>query len=634
MIKKLVFVLLWGVCSFMMYAQQNLTNDNFTIEINRKTEEIEISYKGISYLKLNTLLNGESNFGKAKVRKRSFEGETKFGERKVVLDYLDYSFSNKDGVGFQILLFDEAVAIRQHFGAFDTIYSEVFEISFEEQPSFIAQQLLPEKNFSAGYEAPYEFLSENDTIDGLLVTPLIFEISQQKIQFFETDLLDYPALFWEVDGLSASSVFPAYPKKIKTRNTQFYVQDVVEREDFLALNTKGQSTPWRVFKFVNEDTDLIHSDILYALNTKAEDINFDWVKPGKVAWDWYSANRLFDVDFEAGINTATYKYYVDFAAEYGIEYINIDEGWSDNGDLFDLNEEVDVPSVVSYAKEKGVGVFLWATSNTVNNQMDEAFKKFEEWGVSGVKVDFFLRDDQQMLQLYERMAIKAAEHKLLLNFHGCSKPTGLQIKYPNVMNYEAVRGLEYNKFEGSPGATPDQLAMIPFIRSAAGPMDYTPGAMLHYNKEDWQPNFFRPPALGTRCLQLASYVVLDQPLVMLAESPSHYEKEPEIVKAIVDIPTVWDEIVPLDAKVGSYAVVAKRKGDKWYVGGVTNWEARTLTLDLSKLGEGQKNINIFSDGINAESMPHDYDFQAKAIDMSQPFTVKMASGGGFLMVVE
>jgi len=353
-----------------------------------------------------------------------------------------------------------------------------------------------------------------------------------------------------------------------------------------------------------------------------------------------NANNLTGVPFKTGFNTETYKYFIDFAARNGIEYINLDEGWSDQFDLLKINDgsvtlgtnptlsaDLNMKELFAYAREKNVGIILWCVWHTLDRQLEEALAQFEKWGVAGLKVDFMDRDDQLVVNFYERVAREAAKRHMLVNFHGAYKPTGLERTYPNVINREGVQGLEYNKFSNQ--ATPEHAVSIPFIRMLAGPMDYTPGAMTNANKEDFRIINDRPMSQGTRCHQLAMYVVYYAPLEMLSDAPTRYEKEPDILHFLASAPTVWDETLPLDGKVSDYVMMARRKGSTWWVGAMTDWTARSLTLDLNFLGEGTYTMELFRDGANAHRIGDDYVREVKTVTRNDKISLELAPGGGW-----
>ena len=382
-----------------------------------------------------------------------------------------------------------------------------------------------------------------------------------------------------------------------------------------------------------EDRQLLDSDLVYALSRPATG-DFSWVKPGKVAWDWWNAWNLYGVDFRAGINTQTYKYYIDFAAANGIEYVILDEGWAVNlqADLFQVVPEIDLPQIVDYANAKGVGIILWAGYWAMNRDVEGICKHFSEMGVKGFKIDFMNRDDQQMVDFYRETAEIAARYHLLVDYHGAFKPSGLQRPYPNVINHEGVAGLEQMKWAQ---ASVDQVTydvQIPFIRMFAGPLDYTQGAMRNATRGNYRPVNSEPMSQGTRCRQLAEYILFEAPLTMLCDSPSNYLAEPECLKWMAAVPTVWDETVALDGQVGDFAAIARRSGSDWYVGAMTDWSAREMELDLARfLPAGRYQVEIFCDGPNADRAARDYRHVTEELTVvpGRTITVMMASGGGW-----
>ena len=356
-----------------------------------------------------------------------------------------------------------------------------------------------------------------------------------------------------------------------------------------------------------------------------------WIKPGKLAWDYWNAWNIYGVDFRAGINTNTYLYYIDFAAKNGIEYVLLDEGWAESTDIMKVVPEIDLPYIIRYARLKGVSILLWGGWLPLSQKMDEALEHYAELGVKGFKVDFMDRDDQKMVNFYYRLAQKAAEHNLIIDFHGAYKPTGLQRTYPNVINFEGVYGLEYLK--GDYPDMPFNDVTIPYIRMLAGPVDYTPGAMVNANKESYRGIHSIPMSQGTRAHQVALYVVFESPLNMLADSPNNYMKEQETTDFLRQIPTVFDQTVALDGKVGEYAVIAREKSDIWYWGAITNWETREITIDFSFLKEGNWQMELFRDGVNADRNGNDYKREVINVNINSKIKVSLATGGGMASMI-
>ncbi|MCU0352652.1 MAG: glycoside hydrolase family 97 protein [Cytophagales bacterium] len=444
----------------------------------------------------------------------------------------------------------------------------------------------------------------------------------------ESDLLDYPGMNLTAEGQALRGAFAAYPKKTKIGGHNNFNMPVEERESFIARTAGTRTFPWRIVAFADSDKDLLANQLVYLLASESKIGDASWVKPGRVAWDWWCNLNLWNVPFKTGFNTESYKYFIDFAAENGLEYVNLDEGWSDQFDLLKVTDKLDMPEVIRYAKQKNVGLILWCVWHTLDRQMIPALEQFAKWGIAGLKVDFMDRDDQEVVNFYERLLREASKRKMLVNYHGAYKPTGLQRTYPNNINREGVKGLEWNKFSKE-GISPEHDVTLPFIRMVAGSMDYTPGAMTNANKTDWRQVFDRPMSQGTRCHQLAMFVTYFAPLQMLSDAPTAYQREPEVLKFLATVPTVWDETRPVDGRVGDYVAVARRKGNVWYAGAMTDWEARTLKMKLDFLGNGLYQAEIFQDGPNAHRVGNDYKRVVRQVSHNDELTVEMAPGGGW-----
>ena len=467
----------------------------------------------------------------------------------------------------------------------------------------------------------------------LMFLPLVVDAGDGvKVCITETDLENYPGLYLTNAGAAKNGlkgVFAPYPEKQEQGGHNRLQMLVRERKDHIAKVDAPRTFPWRV-AIVGSDTDLAASNLSYLLAAPSRLDDIAWIKPGKVAWEWWNDWNLSGVDFRAGVNTATYKYYIDFAASEGIEYVILDEGWAVNkqADLMQVVPAIDLQEIVNYGRQKGVGIILWAGYWAFDRDLERVCKHYSEMGVKGFKVDFMDRDDQQMTAFNYRAAETAAKYKLLLDLHGTHKPAGLNRTWPNVLNFEGVHGLEQMKWQPP---TVDQMkydATIPFIRQAAGPMDYTQGAMRNAIKKNYHPCNSEPMSQGTRCHQLALYVVLDSPLNMLCDSPTAYLHEKESADFIAAIPTVWDETRILDGRMGEYILTARRKGTTWYIGGITDWTPRDVEVDLSFLG-GAYDAVLFRDGVNADRRASDYKRETLRVDASEPLKLHLAPGGGF-----
>lgn len=455
-----------------------------------------------------------------------------------------------------------------------------------------------------------------------------------KVLVTESDLRHYPGMFLynEGDASTLSGRFAPYPKEIEQGDHNMLQGVVKTREDYIAKCSGNEAFPWRIIMVTDNDAHLAVNDLVWLLGKPADPAeDYSWVRPGKVAWDWWNAWNLYGVDFRAGINNDTYKYYIDFAASHGIEYVILDEGWAVNkkADLMPVIPEIDLPMLCGYARERGVGLILWAGYWAFDRDMENVCRHYSEMGIKGFKVDFMDRDDQIMVDFHKRAAEMAAKYHLMIDFHGTYKPAGLNRTWPNVVNYEGVHGLEQMKW--SPN-TVDQVTYdvtVPFIRMAAGPMDYTQGAMRNSTKNNYHPVNTEAMSQGTRCRQLAEYVVFESPLNMLCDSPSNYMAEPLCTKYIADCPVVWDESIAVNGEISKYITLARRSGDVWYVGSMTDWNARDLDIDLSFLGEGHWTMEIFCDGINADRAARDFRHEIQTVPENRQVRIHMAPGGGW-----
>ncbi len=482
---------------------------------------------------------------------------------------------------------------------------------------------------------------EHTTVNGLeterlCFTPLLVDCGDNmKLAIAEADIQGYPGMYMQPTWNGFDGYLARLPKRVEVGGHNDLERLVKERHDYLATLDGPRSLPWRAFIVSRRDAHLLHNDMVYRLASPSRVEDTSWIKPGKVAWEWWCALSLRGVDFVAGVNTATYKRFIDFAAANGIEYVILDEGWATKGkaDLFDVVPEIDLAEIIDYGHQLGVDIILWAGYLAMDKDMERVCKHYSDMGVKGFKIDFLDRDDADMIDFMWRAADACARNHLLVDFHGCSKPWGLQRAYPNVVNYEAVFGLEQMKWTKQDVDMPEYDTTLPFIRLLAGPMDYTQGALRNFIKGEYRPNHSHPGAMGTRCHQLAEYVIFDAPLSMLCDSPTDYEQEPITIQAIAATPTVWDETRGLDGRVGEYVVEARRSGDQWWVGALTNWEPRTLQVILPEEMRGRQLI-MYLDGRNAHRDGRDLRLDRLTVPADGRITIPMASGGGFFAFTE
>ena len=544
--------------------------------------------------------------------------------------------------------YDEGVAYRfeTDFGKNIIVENETADFNFDaDYQAYIPYVLrragqegdLISQQFYNSFENTYTHtpLSQMDPMK-LAFLPLLVELKDgKKAVITEADLEDFPGLYLrnEKGAQGLVAVHAGYPK-VREQGGHNNLQWIVkERENYIVKTAGKRSFPWRCIVISENDGELADSDLVYLLASPSRVTDVSWIQPGKVAWDWWNAWNIYGVDFEAGINNDTYKYYIDFASQYGIEYVILDEGWAVNkqADLFQVVPEIDIQELVDYGAERNVGIVLWVGYASIDKDMENVCQHYSDMGVRGFKVDFMDGDDQMIVDFYYRMARTAAKYHLFIDFHGAYKPTGLHRTYPNVLNHEGVYGLEQAKWDNQSDLVLNEVT-IPFIRMVAGPMDYTQGAMKNANKNNFAAIYTEPMSQGTRCRQLAEYIIFESPFNMLCDSPSNYLKEDECTQFIANVPTTWDETMVLDGKVGEYLVIARKKDFRWYIGAITNWEERDIELDLGVLPNfGAKSGHIFRDGPNANRVARDY-VSEQAQVMGNKVKFHLAKGGGAVIV--
>ena len=497
-----------------------------------------------------------------------------------------------------------------------------------------------ESQYFSSFENRYEYTPVSQwNKDRIAFLPLMVDGPDgKKIIITEADLMNYPGMYlYNGDGGSdLVAKFAGYPDQVEQGGHNRLQMIVQNRRPFIAECGAGEVFPWRIIAVSENDIQMADNDMVYRLATPADpQADWSWVKPGKVAWDWWNDWNIEGVDFRSGINNDTYKFYIDFASANGIEYVILDEGWSVPGaaDLFQVVPEIDLEMLVKYATDRNVGLILWAGYWAFDRDMEKVCEHYSKMGIKGFKIDFMDRDDQYMVDFHRRAAETTAKYHMLADFHGTYKPTGLHRTYPNVINYEGVHGLEQMKWSDPSVDQVTYDVTVPYIRMMAGPMDYTQGAMRNASKWNYRPVNSEPMSQGTRCRQLAEYVIFDSPLNMLCDSPSNYMREAECLEFMAQIPTVWDETRGLSGEVGKHIAIARRSGDVWYVGGLTDWSERTVKVDLGFLPEGDYAVEVFTDGANAHRMARDYKKTIVEVPADRQMEFHMAPGGGFALKI-
>lgn len=550
----------------------------------------------------------------------------KYRERKVAYNEYVLSFNDYD---IQFRVYDEGVAYR-FVGKKDKVGKvESEEVEYVFDPIDSSYVLLT-KNLQNWFEEQYTYkpLSQLPK-DSISIIPTMTRANGYSVLIAEADLHDYAGLYLRPTGKGFEGVSPQYPSKEQFLNgtEKLYA---TERENYIVKCNLKRAFPWHVLGIYDSDVKILDSELIYDLSAQTME-DYSWIKPGKALWDWWNGRNIYNVDFKSGVNTDTYLYLIDFAAANQIPYVLIDAGWSAEDDLLTLNPEVNMPQISSYAHKKNVGILLWAKWINVNRQMDEAFKEMSEWGVKGIKIDYMDRNDAKMVNFYERVASKAASCHMMVDFHGAYPNEGMRALYPNLMTREGLIGMEYDKW--STKATPVHEVTIPFLRMWVGPMDYTPGAMLNAQPSTFFPNQIEPESQGTRAHQAAMYVVYESPLQMLSDSPTKYIENKECFTFINSIPTVWDEIIPLSGRVGQYIAIARRNGDKWFLGVMNGNGYRRVDIKLDFLPDGSYSMVSLSDGVNAGVNGKDYKMDVEDVAKDKSIQCNLAPGGGFAAII-
>ena len=656
--KAFKILLLCILCTLSAQAQKQyaLASPNGELKTNitaGKQLTYDITFQGQQVLATSplsmTLDNGEvwgENDKPSKATRKSVNGKVGspfYRADELIEQYNELTLQFK---GFQVVFraYNDGIAYRfvnktkKPFNVVD----ELVDYQFPTDATASVPYVKPRKGvnkYANSFENYYANLplSKVDQ-EKLVFLPVVVSLENDvKVCITEVDLENYPGLYLTGQGnTQLLGDFAPYPKKQEQGGHNMLQMNVLEVEDYIAKVDQPRNFPWRVAIVTDEDKELASSNLSYLLAEPSRLEDISWIKPGKIAWDWWNAWNLDGVDFKTGVNNDTYKAYIDFASKNNIEYVILDEGWAVNkqADLMQVVPEINLEELVAYANAKNVGLVLWAGYHAFNRDMENVCRHYSEMGIKGFKVDFMDRDDQEMTAFNYRAAEMAAKYKLILDLHGTHKPAGLNRTYPNVLNFEGVNGLEQMKWENNTTAQVEYDVMIPFIRQVSGPMDYTQGAMRNAAKGSYYPCYYEPMSQGTRCRQLALYMILESPFNMLCDTPSNYEREKECTDFISTIPTVWDETIVLDGKMGDYIITARRNGNTWYIGGLTDWNARDLEVDLSFLGDKKYSGKLFKDGINANRIGRDYKTENISAKKGDKIKVHLAPGGGFALILK
>ena len=569
-----------------------------------------------------------------KVRRRAVNREIrpvikeKYG---VIADnFNELTVNFKGGYSLILRAYDDGVAYRlvTSFDGDVIVEAEGMNVKAGNTDSVYYQM---SQTFNSSYETPYQHTSVKDVpAKGYVCLPiLIKKETGVNVLVTEADLVDFPGLWLKgTGGTGFGSAHPAYPVEFKTDGSPYGRGQVTKFADFISKTQGTRKYPWRVFAIADDDAGLLTNTLVYKLAPENRIKDPSWITPGVVTFDWWGRRNIYGVDFKSGVNTETAKYFIDFAHEFGFEYFLFDDGWSALDDLFKMAPDLDMEKVMAYAKEKDVKIMLWVIWDTFQKQKNRAWEQFSKWGISGIKFDFMNRDDQKMVDFYHEIVKEAAKRKMIIDLHGAYKPTGLRRAYPNLLTREALIEFEYNGW--TEYVTPEHDNLLPYIRMVTGPMDYIPFSTRNATKKNWRPVGDFPMSQGTRAHTMALFVVMESPLQMLPDSPSDYYRERECTEFISGIPTEWDDMKVLHAEIGKCTVIARKEGENWYIGAVTNWDAGEVNISFDFLDDGNYSMEYIEDGPNADTRAIDYKKKTTTVTKEGTFTVKMAPGGGWV----
>jgi alpha-glucosidase len=547
---------------------------------------------------------------------------------------LTIAVSNQLSVVFRA--YDDGVAYRIRTNFKDSLYigNEIAEFNLQPQQVFFSTLVKKEglDRFHTSFEEPYSII-RSDTLprDALSYTPvLVGDSASPKIVITESDLEDYPGMFLAAGSTNQlKGVFAPYPLEVKATEGEYPQEVVTRRASYIAKIAGKRKLPWRVLMIAASDKELPSNDIVYRLASPSRVSDPSWIKPGKGTDEWIIGINLFNVPFKSGVNTDTYKFYIDFAKKFGFDRIMMDAGWSDYKDLFKINPAIDMNEISRYAKQQGISLSMWTLAMTLDRQLEAALDQFSKWGVDFIMTDFMDRDDQKMVNFYFRVAEACARKKIMVMYHGAFKPAGFNRTFPNAVTREGVLGSEYNMW--SHKADPEHNVQLPFIRMTSGPMDYEPGLLENANRKTFRTIEDNVMSRGTRCHQLAMFVVYESPIQLFSGNPSQGLLEPQFMQLLGSVPTTWDETKIIEGKVGDYIITARKKGDNWFVGGMTDWSERTFDIQFNFLDDGEYEVELCVDGVNADRYAADYRIEKFSMKKGDKKNIRMAPGGGFMM---
>lgn len=648
---------LLAVCFGLMIFSSSISQESFILyspdsslqlEVRAKEKLTYVLYAGKNILQTNNgidleLLNGPKLSNNLSVKKHKYSNTSEivavpvpYRRKNIDNQYNQLALTFKQPFSIEFRLFNNGMAYRIGTGFRDSILikNETVDFSFEAPPQIWYPHIEKQNDrdiFHTSFEGQYKKIALHLLPDTLITyAPVVVSLNNgYHLGITDANLYEYPGMFLKQNNGNLSGVFAPYPAKEKMTEGEFPQLIVEQRANYIARIKGTRMLPWRVVMVAKNDIDLPANDLVYLLSDPSKIKDASWVKTGKGTDEWINGISLFNVPFVAGINTDTYKFYIDFAKKFGFNQIMLDAGWSNYKDLFDINPNINMDTLSDYAKKNNVRLMLWTLCSTLDKQLDSALQQFNKWGVQSIMTDFMDRDDQKMVNFYHRIAEACANHKITVMFHGAFPPKGFNRTWPNVVTHEGVLGAEWNIW--SDLATPEHNVAIAFTRMLAGPLDYEPGLLLNAQKDQFRSIAKNPMSMGTRCHQLAMFAVYDSPLQIFSGNPSQGVKEPAFMNLLGSIPTTWDDTKILQGKIGEYIITARKKDNDWFIAGMNNEAPREITLTLDMIENKNYSATICRDGLNAHSYGSDYTIVEQTVKHNEQLKINMAPGGGFLI---